>query len=126
MAERPESDRRAAVLVIDSDSTYRKALEQACRAAGLPVLAVSCIAEVERWPAGQIVVTDAAHLTPWWRLVGATEVIVLVRNADEAVAAFDNGATRWLQPPPSAEMVATMVLALTHGGPSGNGLERTT
>jgi CheY-like chemotaxis protein len=126
MAERPEYDRCPAVLVIESNSTYRKALEQACQAAGLSVRAVSSIAEVERWPAGRIVVTDTAHLTPLWRLVGAAEVIVLVRSADEAMAAFEKGATMWLQPSPSADMVAAIVLALTHGAPSGDGLERIT
>ena len=75
---------------------------------------------------GQIVVTDAAHLMPWWLLVGAIEVILLARNAEEAVAAFENGATQRLEPPPPADIVAAMVLALTQGSPFGHSRERTT
>ena len=126
MTARREYDRSTDVLVIDSDSAYRTALEQACQAAGLSVLAVSSIAEVERWPAGQIVVTDAAHLSPWWRMVGAAEVMLLARKPDDGVAAFEKGATWRLQPPPSAEVVAAMVLALTDGNPARHALQQTT
>ena len=115
MAEPREHARCSTVLVIDADSAYRTALDHALRAAGLSVVAVESVANVEQWPEGQIVITDAAHLTPWWRLVGATEVIVLVREHEEGVATFEKGATRWLQPPPAAEVVAAMVLAFTRG-----------
>ena len=83
----------------------------------MSVLAVSSIAEVEQWPVGQIVVTDAAHLTPLWRQVGAAAVIVLVQRAEDASNAGERGATHCLQPPPPPDVVATMVLALA--APSG-------
>jgi len=100
------------VLIIDADATQRAALEQACRSAGMSVLAAGSVAEVERWPVGQIVVTDAAHLTPLWRQVGAAAVIVLVRRAEDGSNAGERGATHWLQPPPPPDVVATMLLAL--------------
>jgi hypothetical protein len=95
MSERPKQIRDNSVLVIVANAAHRAALEQACQAVGRPVLAVGSVADIERWPEGQTVVTDAAHLTPWWRLVGAVEVIVLVRDEEEGVAALKHGATRW-------------------------------
>jgi DNA-binding response OmpR family regulator len=121
LAEGPEHKQDGAVLVIETNATHRAMLKEACQAAGLSVVAVSSVAEVERWPDGQIVITNAAHLTPWWRLVGAVEVIVLVQDAAAGIAALENGATRWLQPPPAAEVVAALVLALTRRGSSPDG-----
>jgi hypothetical protein len=102
-------------VVVVADVSVRHAIEQACRAAGASVLAVSSVAGVERWPLKQVVITDAAHCTPWWRFVGAAEVIVLVRDGEEGAAALANGATRWLQPPPTADVIAAMVLGLSGG-----------
>ena len=115
MAERREQIHRSTVVVIDADSAYRRALADALLAAGLSVVDVDSVAELEQWPIGQVVVTDAAHLTPWWRLVGATEVIVLVRDPEGGAATLEKGATRRLQPPPAVEVVAAMVLAFTRG-----------
>ena len=101
------------MLVIHADETQRVALAQACRVVGLAVVAVSSIAEVEQWPVGQIVITDTAHLTPWWRHVGATEVILLICEGDGGVIdAVECGATRWLHPAPPPDVVAAMALAL--------------
>jgi hypothetical protein len=102
MTERPDHDHSTDILVINSDSADRKALEQACQAAGLSVRAVSSVAEVERWPLGQIVVTDPAHLTPLWRGVGASEVIVLARNPDDVVTAVRAAEPRPLDRPDKA------------------------
>jgi hypothetical protein len=111
LSEGAEHKRYGAVLVVKTDSTHLTMLREACRAAEVSVLAVSSVGELEEWPVGQIVITDAAHLTPWWRLVGAAEVIVLVEDAEEGIAALANGATRWLQLPSTPEAVAAMVLA---------------
>jgi hypothetical protein len=90
----PKSSRRRSFLIIETDDSHRAALEAAAREAGLQVHAVSSIGDVERWPEGEIVVTDAAHCTPWWKFVGATEVIALTRNDAEREAALRDGATR--------------------------------
>ena len=110
------------VLIIDADAMERTALEQACRSAGLSVRAVRSVAELERWPVGQIVVTDPAHLTPLWRQVGAAAVIVLVKGDEDGSAARERGATHWLQPPPRADVVATMVRALATASDPAKGL----
>ena len=85
-----------AVLLIESDPFVLRGLVREFTAAGVPTLGVTTIADVERWPQGQIVITDLAHFTPWWRLVGAAQVIVLVDAAEEAAAAVQQGATGWL------------------------------
>ena len=119
MAQSPEQHRE--VLVIHADAAQRVALERACRAVGLAVVAAGSIAEVDPLPVGQIVITDAAHLTPRWRQLGAVEVILLVGEKDDTVRldTVECGATRWLQPPPPPEIVAAMVLALRGNVPGG-------
>jgi hypothetical protein len=62
----------------------------------MPARGVSRIADIERWPAGQIVVTDTAHLTPLWKEVGARTVIVLVDRNEDGIASLANGADAWL------------------------------
>jgi hypothetical protein len=104
------------VLIIVTDARQRFAAEEACRAAGVSVLAASSIAELEKWPEGQVVITDFAHLTPWWRRVGAAEVIVLVTNAAEGHSALSNGATNWLPLPVDPAAVLAFVTRARTGG----------
>ena len=87
----------AAVLVIQSDPELRRNLVAACRARRIPAIGVSRIAEIERWPTGQIVITDVAHLTSWWKHVGATQVIAVLDHSEESAAALANGATACLE-----------------------------
>ena len=85
-----------AVLIIESNSDLRGTLLAACQARHIPARGVVRIADIEEWPAGQIVVTDVAHLTPLWREVGARAVVVLVDRPEEGIASLANGATEWL------------------------------
>ena len=84
------------VLVIESNRDLRRYLVEACLAQRISARGVCRIADIERWPQGQVVVTDRAHLTPLWREVGASAVIVLVDRPEEGVAGLANGATAWL------------------------------
>jgi hypothetical protein len=65
------------VLVLDTDVQRRQRLATALRQRGFGVSVASSIADLERWPSGQIVVVDAARFTPWWATVGAVRVLVL-------------------------------------------------
>jgi hypothetical protein len=85
------------VLLVESDAIERRKLTLALRQAGLPVLDVSSIAEVERWPKGDIVITEAERFTEWWKSVGATHVVVLADTPEEGAAACAQGATIWVQ-----------------------------
>ena len=100
------------VLVVVSDPGWRGTLERACRTAGVRVRATSTLAEVERWPEGEIVIADAAHVTPIWKTVGAVEVIALVNNAEEGYVALDEGASTWLPTDSSAAEVTAAVRSL--------------
>lgn len=84
------------MLVVESNPDLCRYLVEACLTRRIPARGVSRIADIERWPRGQVVVTDMAHLTPLWKEVGARAVIVLVDGAEEGNAALDRGATAWL------------------------------
>ena len=79
------------------------------REAGLSVIAVDRIAEVERWPTGDTVVTDHDHYTPLWNQVGAAAVIVLADTPAQGAESCLCGATTWL---PRACNPATLVAVL--------------
>jgi hypothetical protein len=97
------------VLIIDSDMHRREFLVAACRSRGIETRGVGRVAEIPRWPVGDVVVTDFAHLSDWWRRVGASRVVALVANAAEAQAALVTGATEWIEGHVSAETFAEIV-----------------
>jgi hypothetical protein len=109
---RPAPIGSTSVLVVVSDPAHRRAVVQECLAAGASVVGVGRIADVEHWPSGQIVIVDAAHLTPLWLLVGAREVVILASSVEEGSAAMDNGATRCLHAPPQRLAVTALVAHL--------------
>jgi hypothetical protein len=84
------------MVLIESNGRRRKHLATALRSAGMTVVAVGCIGELERWPAGDVVVTESAFFTPWWKHVGATHVVVLADSPTLGMAACGLGATAWI------------------------------
>jgi DNA-binding response OmpR family regulator len=84
------------MLLVESDHHRRAQLSEVLRTAGFPVTAVGRIAEVERWPADEVVITDSPRFTRWWTEVGASHVIVLADNAKEGERACTQGATTWI------------------------------
>lgn len=84
------------VLLIESEIGRLAHLSAALRAAGISVIAVQGIADVERWPVGELVVTEADNFTPWWMLVGALGVIVLADTPEQGCDACKCGATAWI------------------------------
>ena len=83
-------------LLIESDPIRLARLHDGLQQAGVDTIAVTNITEVERWPSGASVITDLAHVTPWWSVVGAIGVIALVNTPEQGAAACQRGATRWL------------------------------
>lgn len=65
------------MLLLDSDGQRRNRVAASLRARGFLVSTATNIAEIERWPVGQIVVVDATCFTPLWTTVGAAHVVVL-------------------------------------------------
>jgi hypothetical protein len=84
-------------ILLESDPVRLARLHGGLRDAGIDVVAVSRIADIEQWPSNTFVVTDVDHFTPWWREVGATSVIVLANTRAQGIVACQNGATKWLQ-----------------------------
>ena len=84
------------VLLVESQPELRAQLGEALRNAGMTVTEASRVGDVERWPSGHTVVTEAARYTTWWRYVGAEHVIVLAATECEGLTACSSGATAWL------------------------------
>jgi hypothetical protein len=99
-----------AVLLVESDPAALRRLLRDFAASGIAATGVTRIAELERWPTGLVVITDLAHFTPWWRTVGALQVIVLVDKAEDARTAIEQGATGWLVRSDAAVGIATFGL----------------
>jgi hypothetical protein len=84
------------VLLLDLDTRRRNQLASVLRGNGFEISVMSHIAEIERWPAGQIVVVDAARFTPWWIEVGAVRVVVLSAAAVEESRVYDGVPCMWI------------------------------
>lgn len=102
------------MLLIEADSGRRAQLATALAASGMTVVAVSSIAEIERWPAGDVVVTDSERFTPWWMQVGATHVVVLADTAEEGVDACERGASAWVPRSCSPDLLIGTLRQLSH------------
>jgi hypothetical protein len=95
------------MVLIESDPLRRDLLAQALRKDGIAVVAVGSICELERWPQGDVVVTESRHFTAWWKKVGATHVVVMADSAAEGAASCRGGAAMWLaRRCPPARLVA--------------------
>ena len=84
------------VLLLDLDATRRHLFASVLRGRGFTISVMSCIAEIERWPVGEIVVVDAARFTPWWTEVGALRVVVLSATAVEESRVYNGVPCTWI------------------------------
>lgn len=101
------------VLLVEPDAARRLALMTALEDAGVTVVGAAHIGDVERWPAGELVVTDVYRFTPWWKDVGATDVIVLADTPEQGTDACDRGAAAWLpRTCPPATLVALVLRSI--------------
>jgi hypothetical protein len=103
------------MLLVESQPQRRASLLRALRTVGLPVVAVPSVAHVERWPAGQIVATEAARFTPFWKEVGASHVFVLADSEAEGLACCARGATLWLPRTCRPHLLVSAVQAVSAG-----------
>jgi hypothetical protein len=84
------------LLLLPRTATVFADIAVACYGAGVEAMAVDNIAEIERWPIGEIVVADLDYLTPFWLSVGAAHVIAVVEDAAQGRLALERGATEWV------------------------------
>ena len=105
-------DQQAFMLLLESDAEERARLTEALQEAGIPVQGVSSIAEVERWPEGDLVITDVQRFTNWWKEMGATHVVVIASTPEEGAAACQQGATMWVLRPCDPEQLVAAVKSI--------------
>ncbi len=103
------------VLLLESEPALRAQLSEALRSAGIAVTEAARVGDVERWPSGQTVVTDAERYTAWWKQVGAEHVIVLADTEREGVNACSSGASAWLPRTCEPERLVETVIRLPRG-----------
>jgi len=96
------------VVVLDAEDARREQTVSSLRADGIRVVAATRIAHLERWPVGEVLVTDAAHATRWWSEVGATHVIVLADTDEERSLAERSGAWAVLASGNSAALLSIL------------------
>jgi hypothetical protein len=96
------------VVVLDAEDARLEQTVSSLRAHGIRVVAATRIANLERWPVGEVVVTDAAHATRWWSDVGATHMIVLADTDEEWSLAERSGASAVLASGNSAALLSIL------------------
>src|SRR5512145_2626335 len=84
------------VLLLDLDTRRRNQFASVLRGRGFKISVMSYVAEIERWPSGQIVVVDAARFTPWWIEVGAVRVVVLSATAVQESRVYNGVPCMWI------------------------------
>ena len=88
---------KSEVLLVSADPACRSKFAAALRFEGFEVRTVRHIAEIQRWPIGEIVVVDARQFTPWWAVVGAAHVVVL-SDAGEQIKEISSGVpSTWIR-----------------------------
>ncbi len=103
------------MLLVESDPTRQRRLAEGLRAGGFAVVAVANLTEIERWPSGEVVVTEWSRFSPWWDHVGASVVVVLADTLADGQDACRRGATAWVlrAAPPARLLMVLAALAAT-------------
>ena len=83
------ADPLLSVVFIDGNDSRRQTLVKCLEREGIPVVAAGTVAELEGWPVGKVLVTQAALVTPLWFDVGAAHVVVLADSDEERALAAE-------------------------------------
>ena len=102
-------------LLLERNPSRLAELSTGLRNSGLEVRTAGRIADVERWPVGEIVVTDLEFFTPWWNEVGAAAVVVFTHTEQQGIEVCRRGATAWILRNCSAGALLRMVESLNRG-----------
>ena len=103
------------MLLLEPDAERRATMTRMLRASGISVTAVSRIAEIERWPVGEVAIVDAAWFTPWWITMGVSHIVVQVDTPEEGAALCARGAARWINRRADPKDVVSTLLAVAEG-----------
>jgi hypothetical protein len=97
------------VVFVDGNDQRRQELVSCLEQEGIPVVAASSVAELEGWPVGKVLITNAGSLTPLWFDMGAAHVVVLADSAEErALAAEINHARATVADGKPAALLASL------------------
>jgi hypothetical protein len=100
------------VLLVSADSGCRSTFAAALRSRGFECT-VCYIAEIQRWPVGEVVVVDASQFTPWWAVVGAAHVVVL-SDASEQLDRISSGVpSTWIRRESGPEALIAALTSLS-------------
>ncbi len=75
------------MLIVHSDPAVRQNLAATLQSAGISLTVAERIAAIERWPQGDVVITEEQFYTPFWHTVGAAHVVVLSDSLRPSVPA---------------------------------------
>jgi hypothetical protein len=105
------------VLLVSADRGCRSKFAAALRTRGFEVCTVRHIAEIQRWPIGEVVVVDARQFTPWWAVVGAAHVVVLSDESEHLDKISSGVPSTWIrrESGPEALIAALTLLPRTTG-----------
>jgi CheY-like chemotaxis protein len=81
------ADPLLSVVFVDDNDGRREQLVTCLEREGIPVVAASCVAELEGWPVDKVLVTHAGSVTPLWFDMGAAHVVVLADSDEERALA---------------------------------------
>jgi hypothetical protein len=108
------------VVFVDGDQARRDRLLGVLRAKGIRVFPAGRVAELERWPVGEVLITDAAHATRAWVDVGVTYVIVLADTDEERRIALRAGASAITESRDPAALLSVLSAFVRRGLSSGS------
>ena len=112
------------VVLIDTDETRRVNLASCLAREDIPVRAATCLADLETWPVGEVLVTNVRSLS---RLeMGAQHVVVVADSDAERIAAnamTDGPATVITGEPTSLLATLRTIAKANHSDPTGSGTD---
>jgi hypothetical protein len=112
------------VVLIDTDETRRVKLTSCLVREDIPVRAATCLADLETWPVGKVLVTNVGSLS---RLEMGAQHVVVVADSDEERAAADaitHGPATVITGDPTSLLTTLRTIAkANHGVPSGSGTD---
>ena len=81
------------MLLVHSDPAVRQDVAATLQSAGISLTIAGRIADVERWPTGDVVITEERMYTPFWLTVGASHVVVLTDGKADTAAGSHTSVT---------------------------------
>ena len=111
------------VVLIDTDETRRVNLASCLEHEDIPVRTATCLADLETWPVGEVLVTNVRSLSRFE--TGARYVVVLAESDEERIAAnaMTDGPTTITSEPASLLAALRTIAKANHGVPPGSGTD---